>query len=199
MPVALLYLKLPVLAAILSFFPLYVVALQMLANVAGVVVFGRAFGEPVHWRLVARMPLTYLPYQWLIAFSALRATVRHLRGDREWEKTEHRGAHRRTPAPAPLPQHVPVVDVLEVVRYGLGSEVVNWYLVEEGRLIAVDAGLHAFGGDLDAQLAALGRSVAEVEAMVPTHLEGDAGTRAGDPVVGRLRIERDVALQAATT
>jgi glycosyltransferase XagB len=200
MPLAFLYLKLPVLAAILSFFPLYVVALQMLANIAGVVVFGGAFGEPVHWRLVARMPLTYLPYQWLIAFSALRATVRHLQGERDWEKTEHRGAHRRRPAPAPLPQHVSVVDVLEVVRSGLGSEVVNWYRVEHGRLVAFDAWLPAFGADLDTQLAALGRSVAEVEAMVPTHSDSDhTGPGADDPVVGHLRIEREVALEGATT
>jgi glycosyltransferase XagB len=115
MPLAFLYLKLPVLVAILSFFPLYAVALQMLTNVAGAVVFGRTFGEPVPWWLIARMPLTYLPYQWLIAFSALRATARHVRGDREWEKTDHRGAHRRSPAPAPVPQHVTLIDAVAVV------------------------------------------------------------------------------------
>ena len=58
--------------------------------------------------------------------------------------------------------------------YGLGSEVVNWYLVEDGgRLVAVDAGLPAFRRDLDAQLAALRGSVAEVEAVVLTHSDAD--------------------------
>ena len=113
MPLAFLYLKLPVVVALLSLFPLYAVVFQMLANVAGAVVFGRAFGESVSWRLIARMPLTYLPYQWLIAFSAVRATVRHVRGEREWEKTEHRGAHRRAPGPAPLPQHVTPIEAVE--------------------------------------------------------------------------------------
>jgi cellulose synthase/poly-beta-1,6-N-acetylglucosamine synthase-like glycosyltransferase len=120
-PLALLYLKLPVIVALLSFCPLYAVALQALTNIVGVVVFGRAFGERVPWRLVARMPLTYLPYQWLIAFSAVRAIVRHVRGDGEWEKTEHRGAHRRVPAPALAPQQVfvsktPQVALVEATR-----------------------------------------------------------------------------------
>jgi hypothetical protein len=88
-----------VLVALLSLTPLYAVGFQMLANVAGVVVFARAFDERVPWRVILRMPVTYLPYQWLLAFSALRATLRHLRGKREWEKTEHTGAHRQ-PRPA---------------------------------------------------------------------------------------------------
>jgi len=99
MPVALVLLDLPVAVALLTFAPLYAVGLQLLANVVGVVLFGREYGERVPRRLIARMLLTYLPYQWLIGFSALRATWRHLRGDEEWEKTEHRGAHR-TPVPA---------------------------------------------------------------------------------------------------
>jgi glycosyltransferase XagB len=110
MPVALIYLKAPVVVALLTFAPLYAVFLQMLANVAGIVVFGRAFNERVPLRLLVTMPFTYLPYQWLIAFSALRATIRHIRGDREWEKTEHRGAHRRASAPVAAPQHALVLD-----------------------------------------------------------------------------------------
>ncbi len=94
MPLSLVFLRLPVLVSLLTFAPLYAVAFQMLVNMAGIIVFGRTFGEPVPWRLLMRMPFTYLPYQWLIAFSALRATVRHVRGLGEWEKTEHRGAHR---------------------------------------------------------------------------------------------------------
>ena len=68
--------------------------------------FGRAFNEKVPLSLLARMPFTYLPYQWLIGFSALRATSRHIRGNGEWEKTAHQGAHRRPAAGAPAPQHV---------------------------------------------------------------------------------------------
>ena len=118
MPVALLYFKLPVVVALLSFSPLYAVALQMLANVAGIFVFARSFGDRVPWWLIVRMPFTYLPYQWLIAFSALRATLRHIHGNGEWEKTEHRGAHRRPQAPVPQPVVLsePLTSMPEVLR-----------------------------------------------------------------------------------
>lgn len=93
-PAIMLLVDLPVAVALLSFAPLYAVVFQMLVNVAGLVTFARAYGEAVPWWVVARMPFAYLPYQWLIGFSALRATARHLRGRAEWEKTEHLGAHR---------------------------------------------------------------------------------------------------------
>jgi glycosyltransferase XagB len=94
-PFALFFLTLPVVIAILSFLPLYAVGLQMLANVVGAMVYAKEFDERLPWWVYARMPFTYLPYQWLLGVSALRATVRHVRGKGEWEKTEHSGAHRR--------------------------------------------------------------------------------------------------------
>jgi cellulose synthase/poly-beta-1,6-N-acetylglucosamine synthase-like glycosyltransferase len=102
-PISVLLFKLPVLVALLSLAPLYVVALQMLANALGMIEFGRLFGQRVPVGLLARMLFTYLPFQGLIGFSALRAIVRTLRGDGEWEKTEHRGAHRVSVG-AQLPQ-----------------------------------------------------------------------------------------------
>jgi len=58
--------------------------------------------------------------------------------------------------------------------YGLGSSMVNWYLVEqEGRLTAVDAGLSGFGGTLEADLAQIGRSLGDLEAVVLTHSDAD--------------------------
>jgi cellulose synthase/poly-beta-1,6-N-acetylglucosamine synthase-like glycosyltransferase len=101
-PLAALFLKLSVPAALLSLAPLYVILLQMLASVVGIIEFGRLFGQRVPASLIARMPLTYLGFQFVLGFSALRAIVRNASGDREWEKTEHRGAHR-----APLPAAVP--------------------------------------------------------------------------------------------
>ena len=94
-PFALFFLTLPVAVALLSFAPLYAVGLQMLANVVGAMVYAKEFGERLPWWVYARMPFTYLPYQWLLGVSALRATARHVRGKGEWEKTEHSGAHRR--------------------------------------------------------------------------------------------------------
>ena len=58
--------------------------------------------------------------------------------------------------------------------YGLGSEIVNWYLVEDGgRLTAVDSGLPAFKDDLERDLRAIGRSLADVEAVILTHSDSD--------------------------
>ncbi|MGH2948155.1 MAG: MBL fold metallo-hydrolase, partial [Solirubrobacteraceae bacterium] len=58
--------------------------------------------------------------------------------------------------------------------YALGTDIVNWYLVEEqGRLSAVDAGLPGFADRLEADLARLGHRVGDVEAVVLTHSDGD--------------------------
>jgi glyoxylase-like metal-dependent hydrolase (beta-lactamase superfamily II) len=58
--------------------------------------------------------------------------------------------------------------------YGLGSYQVNWYLIEEGgKLSAVDAGLPGFARHLQSDLARLGLALADVEAVVLTHSDGD--------------------------
>lgn len=55
-----------------------------------------------------------------------------------------------------------------------GSEMVSWYLVEEGgRLTAVDAGLRGFASTLEADLASIGFTPADVEAVVLTHSDAD--------------------------
>jgi glyoxylase-like metal-dependent hydrolase (beta-lactamase superfamily II) len=56
----------------------------------------------------------------------------------------------------------------------MGDGIVNWYLVEEGgRLTAVDAGLPRHAKTLASDLAAIGRSVEDVEAVVLTHSDSD--------------------------
>jgi len=58
--------------------------------------------------------------------------------------------------------------------YGLGSEMVNWYVVEDGgRLTAIDAGLPGFARDLETQLRAIGHQPSDVEAVVLTHSDSD--------------------------
>ncbi len=67
----------------------------------------------------------------------------------------------------------PVPDIVPGV-HGLGSKLVNWYLVEErGRLTAVDAGLLGFARRMPADLAALGHVPGDVAAVVLTHSDGD--------------------------
>jgi glyoxylase-like metal-dependent hydrolase (beta-lactamase superfamily II) len=57
----------------------------------------------------------------------------------------------------------------------LGSEWVNWYLVDAGEegLVAVDAGLPAYGDLMLEQFGALGRRPDEVRAVVLTHGHSD--------------------------
>ena len=65
---------------------------------------------------------------------------------------------------------------LEVVGgvYRLGSQIVNWYLVEEeGRLTAVDAGLPGFRPKLEDDLRLLDRRLDDIEALVLTHSDSD--------------------------
>jgi glyoxylase-like metal-dependent hydrolase (beta-lactamase superfamily II) len=58
--------------------------------------------------------------------------------------------------------------------YGLGDEMVNWYVVvEDGRLTAVDAGIPAYAKTLAADLQQIGHTPADVDALVLTHSDAD--------------------------
>jgi glyoxylase-like metal-dependent hydrolase (beta-lactamase superfamily II) len=58
--------------------------------------------------------------------------------------------------------------------WGLGSPLVNWYLLEDGGgLIAIDAGLPGFAERLEADLRQIGHAPGDVEAVVLTHSDGD--------------------------
>jgi glyoxylase-like metal-dependent hydrolase (beta-lactamase superfamily II) len=55
-----------------------------------------------------------------------------------------------------------------------GTEIVNWYLLEEGgRVTIVDAGCPAYRPQLDEALRAIGREIGDVEALVLTHAHID--------------------------
>jgi glyoxylase-like metal-dependent hydrolase (beta-lactamase superfamily II) len=56
----------------------------------------------------------------------------------------------------------------------LGDELINFYAVEEdGRLTIVDAGVPGFADALEADLAAIGFDLGDVEAVVLTHADSD--------------------------
>ena len=56
----------------------------------------------------------------------------------------------------------------------MGNGIVNSYLVEDaGSVTIVDAGAPAYWGDLPAELAAMGRSLEDVRAIVLTHGHSD--------------------------
>lgn len=66
----------------------------------------------------------------------------------------------------------PVLVADGVVR--LGTDLVNWYLVEEdGRVTIVDAGAPGYVSQIDGGLALLGRTRADVAALILTHAHSD--------------------------
>ena len=94
--------EVPVPFAIVSWVPIYLLFLQLVAQLVGVKQYADAYGihMPRGYRL--KMMIYYYPYQLLLAASAARAVGRFLAGTNNWEKTSHSGAHRTgTAAPRP--------------------------------------------------------------------------------------------------
>jgi glycosyltransferase XagB len=92
--------KVPVLVALISTLPLYMLVVQLAICVAGLYEFTGVHGLRPSRLAALRLVLAYLPYQWLLGIGALRAVWRQARGRRGWEKTRHVGAHRAQPAEA---------------------------------------------------------------------------------------------------
>ena len=95
-------LKMQVGAAMLSLLPLYALVFQYVTNLVGLVEFTRAYRLRLRVRDVVVYTAGFLPYQLMLAFGAIRAVYREVRGQTNWEKTAHTGAHRTYSAP----QHV---------------------------------------------------------------------------------------------
>jgi len=75
--------------------PFYLLIAHFCLAVIGLYEFTTAHGLKPSWKTPFIMAVTYLPYQWVLCYAALRATLRHLRGMNNWEKTQHVGAHRQ--------------------------------------------------------------------------------------------------------
>jgi cellulose synthase/poly-beta-1,6-N-acetylglucosamine synthase-like glycosyltransferase len=86
--------KTPVLVAITLSLPLYLLLAHLLLAIVGLYEFADAHQLKPSWKTPLVMSLTYLPYQWVLSYASVRATVRELRGINNWEKTAHVGAHR---------------------------------------------------------------------------------------------------------
>jgi glycosyltransferase XagB len=86
--------KLPVLLALISSLPVYVLLVQIVISMVGLYEFTALHrARPAPLALIG-MLVTYMPYQWLLGFAAVRAVWRQMRGMNNWEKTRHLGAHR---------------------------------------------------------------------------------------------------------
>jgi glyoxylase-like metal-dependent hydrolase (beta-lactamase superfamily II) len=96
----------------------------------------------------------------------------------------------------------PPIQVAEGV-HRLGTSLVNWYVVEDGgRLTVLDCGLPSYWGQVEPGLAALGRSMSDIDAIVLTHGDGDHvgfGERLRTTASAPVLIHRDDELLATTT
>jgi cellulose synthase/poly-beta-1,6-N-acetylglucosamine synthase-like glycosyltransferase len=88
----------PMLFVLLTYVPLAATLATLAVEVIGLSEFNRMFGLRVRARDYLKLVAGAIPYQLLLATAALRASLRELRGERGWEKTEHVGAHRDEPA-----------------------------------------------------------------------------------------------------
>ncbi len=83
-----------VVTAMVLLLPLYVLFAHYVISVVGLYEFGRAHSIRMRLSVPLMMAAAYMPYQWVLAYAALRAMFRQIRGVSNWEKTKHVGAHR---------------------------------------------------------------------------------------------------------
>lgn len=91
---SLFFIKAPVLVAMISSLPLYVLLVQFAISLIGLYEFTSAHRLKPSWLSPLWMLVAYLPYQWMLGYAALRAVWRQFKGINTWEKTKHVGAHR---------------------------------------------------------------------------------------------------------
>lgn len=89
------FLKMSALAAMVSFLPLYALLFQCMATAVGAILFTREYKLKFSLFKFVGMLITFLPFQWLLAISAVRGAYREWRKQNNWEKTAHIGAHRQ--------------------------------------------------------------------------------------------------------
>lgn len=92
--VTILWLDVPAGLALFSFTPLIPLVATIAVEVVALREFCRTYGRTARVRDHVRLVLGAFPYQMLLAVAAVRAVLRERRGERGWEKTEHKGLHR---------------------------------------------------------------------------------------------------------
>jgi cellulose synthase/poly-beta-1,6-N-acetylglucosamine synthase-like glycosyltransferase len=86
--------KFPLFFALLSFIPLLIVLIQLTVNAIGIREFIIEQHLPYKKSVYFSLVVTFIPYQFLLGISALRALYREVFGITNWEKTIHHGTHR---------------------------------------------------------------------------------------------------------
>jgi cellulose synthase/poly-beta-1,6-N-acetylglucosamine synthase-like glycosyltransferase len=89
--------KVAVLVAMISMLPLYMLFIQLAISAVGLYEFTSVHRLRCTRSAVLQLLVSYMPYQWMLGYAALRAVWRQARGEGGWEKTVHTGAaHRLT-------------------------------------------------------------------------------------------------------
>jgi glycosyltransferase XagB len=83
----------PVPITLVSFLPALPMLSMLAVEIAALGDFCRAYGQRPSRRDYGRLALGLPVYQAVLAFAAVRAVVREVRGERRWEKTTHLGLH----------------------------------------------------------------------------------------------------------
>lgn len=86
--------RIPVPLALLSYFPIYILVIQLVTNLIGIREFTSAYNKRLPLFFTLKMMIYYYPYQLMLAFAALRAVYRMAVGQAAWEKTSHSNLHR---------------------------------------------------------------------------------------------------------
>jgi glycosyltransferase XagB len=93
--VRMLAVRLPVVWTMVLMVPLYFLIAHYVISVVGLYEFTSAHDLKPSWKMPIKMLVSYIPYQWVLSYAAMRAFVREMRGQNNWEKTQHVGAHRK--------------------------------------------------------------------------------------------------------
>ena len=86
--------KVPVVVALVSYLPVLALIANLLSSEIGLYEFTRAHGLKASPLDALKLAIAWTPYQVVLAYAALRAVRRQMRGINTWEKTQHVGAHR---------------------------------------------------------------------------------------------------------
>lgn len=89
-----IFVKLPVWITMISTLPLFLLMLQMAVAVVGLYEFTRDYKLKFPLYYPFKLILFFIPYQFILGYSSMRAMVRFVQSNTAWEKTTHINAHR---------------------------------------------------------------------------------------------------------
>jgi len=93
--------KLPILVALVSYLPLYILTMQIALLSIGIYEFTKKYNLAYSVWTPFKILATFIPYQLTLGLSAVRAVYREINHKNGWEKTEHINAHREVPKTIP--------------------------------------------------------------------------------------------------